>query len=108
MRGFDQASPLARNVLMALAYIATGWLGLRIPSIGAHITLVWLPSGVALAALVLWGTRGWPGVYLGAFLVNLAIGSAWQLAAAIAVGNTLAPLLAAYLLQRSGFIDPAL
>ena len=103
MRGFDQASPLARNVLMALAYIATGWLGLRIPSIGAHITLVWLPSGVALAALVLWGTRGWPGVYLGAFLVNLAIGSAWQLAAAIAVGNTLAPLLAAYLLQHTGF-----
>lgn len=103
MFGFDKATPLARNALLALAYIATGWLGLRIPSIGAHITLVWLPSGVAIAALFLWGGGRWPGVYLGAFLVNLAIGSSWQLAGAIAVGNTLAPFLAAHALERSGF-----
>lgn len=103
MLGFERVSPLAKNALLALAYIATGWLGLRIPSIGDHITLVWLPSGVAIAALILWGERRWPGVYLGAFLVNLAIGSTWQLAAAIAIGNTLAPVVTANVLKRRGF-----
>lgn len=97
------ASSIQKNILLIVAYIAVGWLGLQIPSIGSHITLVWLPSGVASAALILWGARGWPGVYIGAFLVNLAIGSSWQLAAAIAVGNTLAPTLAAFALKRSGF-----
>lgn len=99
----DPASPTVRALLLAMAYLATGWLGLRIPSVGAHITLVWLPTGVATAALFIWGWRCWPGVYAGAFLVNLAIGSSWQLAAAIAVGNTLAPLLAAYGLGYAGF-----
>ena len=99
----DPASPSVRTLLLALAYIATGWLGLRIPAVGAHITLVWLPTGVATAALFLWGWRCWPGVYAGAFLVNLAIGSSPQLAAAIAIGNTLAPLLAAYGLSHAGF-----
>ena len=57
----------------------------------------------AVAALLRWGRGVWPGIYLGAFAVNLAIGSAWPLAAAIAVGNTLGPALTAGWLQRLDF-----
>lgn len=84
---------LGRNGILALAYFVTGWLGLKLPYAGSHITLIWLPTGIALAAALRWGRGVWPGLYLGAFLVNLAIGSSWHLAATIAVGNTLAPLL---------------
>ncbi|HEY3432831.1 MAG TPA: MASE1 domain-containing protein [Rhodocyclaceae bacterium] len=91
------------SLLLALVYFISGWLGLKIPYIGSHITLVWLPTGIAVAALLHWGWRLWPGVMLGAFLVNLSIGSPWALAASIAVGNTLGPLVTALLLQRSGF-----
>ncbi|BBP01413.1 bifunctional diguanylate cyclase/phosphodiesterase [Sulfuriferula nivalis] len=94
---------MIKQLLLASAYFAAGWLGLQIPSIGTHITLVWLPTGIAVAALLLWGRGVWPGVYLGAFLVNLAIGSAWPLAASIAIGNTLGPLLTATWLKRVGF-----
>ncbi|MEQ1666874.1 MAG: EAL domain-containing protein [Sulfuriferula sp.] len=94
---------MIKSLLLALAYLAAGWFGLKIPSIGAHITLVWLPTGIAVAALLLWGRGVWPGVYLGALLTNLAIGSAWPLAAGIAVGNTLAPLHTVSWLKRVGF-----
>ncbi len=94
---------LRRVFLLALAYLATGWLGLQTPYAGTHITLIWLPTGIAVAALLMWGRSIWPGIYLGAFLVNLSIGSPWPLALGIAVGNTLGPLLTVQWLNRVAF-----
>ncbi|HLO65224.1 MAG TPA: MASE1 domain-containing protein [Azonexus sp.] len=98
---------IARCAVLALTYLTAGWLGLQIPYAGMHITLVWLPTGIAVAALIVWGRAVWPGITAGAFLVNLAIGSSWPLALSIAVGNTLAPLCTVALLRRFGF-RPAL
>ena len=93
----------AKLLFIALAYYAGGRLGLAIPYVGSHITLIWLPTGIAVAALLRWGRALWPGVFLGAFLVNLSIGSTWLLAGGIAVGNTLGPLLTVWVLRRTGF-----
>ncbi|HZV99788.1 MAG TPA: EAL domain-containing protein [Methylophilaceae bacterium] len=94
---------VGRLLLITLAYYATGKLGLLIPYIGSHITLIWLPSGIAAAALMRWGYGCWPAVYLGAFLVNLSIGSTVMLAGGIALGNTLGPLATAWLLRHLRF-----
>jgi len=94
---------MARLFLLTLAYFITGWLGLKLPFVGTHITLIWLPTGIAVAGLFRWGWRAWPSIYCGAFLVNLSIGSSWPLAAAIAVGNTLGPLLSVAWLKRVSF-----
>lgn len=94
---------MTRVLILAFAYFVTGWLGLQIPYAGSHITLVWLPTGIAVAALVRWGWAVWPGVFLGALLTNFTIGSSWLLAVGIALGNTLAPLLTSVWLQRAGF-----
>ena len=94
---------MIRILLLAATYFATGWLGLQIPYAGSHITLVWLPTGIAVAALLRWGNKVWPGVFMGAVLVNLAIGSSTTLAASIAIGNTLGPLLVSALLGRVDF-----
>jgi diguanylate cyclase (GGDEF)-like protein/PAS domain S-box-containing protein len=91
-------------LILALAYFVTGWLGLQLPYAGSHITLVWLPTGIAVAALLRWGWAVWPGVFLGALLVNLSVGSSLPLAAGIAAGNTLAPLLTAGWLKHVGFL----
>ena len=56
-----------------------------------------------MASLLLWGYRVWPGIWLGAFISNaLRAEPAWT-AAGIATGNTLAPVLGNFLLQRFGF-----
>lgn len=88
---------------LVFAYAITGWLGLQMPFEGSHITLVWLPTGIAVAALWRFGLAVWPGIFLGALLVNLAIDASWPLATGIAVGNTLGPILTLALLRRMGF-----
>ncbi|RTL49467.1 MAG: PAS domain S-box protein [Rhodocyclaceae bacterium] len=91
------------SLVLASCYFIAGWFGLTIPYSGSFITLVWLPTGISVAALLRFGSSLWPGVYVGAFAVNLLIGSSPLLAACIAVGNTLAPLLGVYGLKRGGF-----
>ncbi|WP_374326699.1 MASE1 domain-containing protein [Azonexus sp.] len=102
---FDAAwwRTLVRAGLVCAVYFVAGWLGLKLPYFDSHITLIWLPTGIAVAALLRWGNAMWPGIALAAFLVNLAIGAPPSLAAATAVGNTLAPWFAASWLRRVGF-----
>lgn len=90
---------MMQQAVLIFAYVVTGWLGLQIPYVGTHITLVWLPTGISVAALLRWGTHAWPGVFVGAFIVNYLIGSSAPLAAGIAVCNTLGPLLTAAVLR---------
>jgi integral membrane sensor domain MASE1 len=89
--------------IVALAYFVSGRLGLAIPYVDSHITLIWLPSGIALAALMRWGYICWPAVFLGALATNFAIDSSPLLDASIAAGNTLGPLLSVWLLRRMEF-----
>src|SRR5690606_36009263 len=100
------AAPHSRTKLclyVAAAYLITGYLGLKATSFGNNITLLWLPTGIAVAALMRLGYGVFPGIWAGAFLVNLLIGTGTVPAACIAVFNTLAPLLTAWLLNRSRF-----
>ena len=109
MASKTQAAPvsisrhLLRLAILTAAYLLTGWLGLKLPYFGSHITLIWLPTGIAVAALMRWGLNVWPGIFFGAFLVNLAIDSSISLALGMAVGNTLGPCFAAYWLRRAQF-----
>ncbi|HEX6106779.1 MAG TPA: MASE1 domain-containing protein [Gemmatimonadales bacterium] len=91
---------LAKIAALALVYYAVARLGLHWASIGHSISLVWPPTGVALAALVVLGLRAWPGVTIGAFLANAATPDPLAAAAGIAVGNTLEAVLAAGILVR--------
>lgn len=68
-----------------------------------QVTPLWPPTGIALTALLLLGPRVWPGIALGAFLVNVSLGPSPAVVLAIVAGNTLGPLLAYRLLRRAGF-----
>jgi integral membrane sensor domain MASE1 len=85
---------------LALAYVAAGRLGLSLDAVGGFATLVWAPTGIALAALVYYGRGLWPAVAAGAFAVNLWNGAAPWVAAGIAAGNTLEAVVGALLLER--------
>jgi integral membrane sensor domain MASE1 len=71
------------------------------------VTAVWPPTGIALAALVLWGPSVWPGVALGAFLANAWTGVPLVTVLGITCGNTLEGLVGAYLL-RVAHVRPSL
>src|SRR5262245_56480633 len=59
-----------RVALRAAADLGAAKLGLTMAFVTEQVTVVWPPTGIALAALVLCGYRVWPGVTLGAFLAN--------------------------------------
>ncbi len=81
-------------------YFTTARFGLSLGAVSGFATLVWLPSGTAMAALLLFGYRLWPGILLGALLVNLFNGAPLWVAVCIGIGNTLEALLGTFLLKR--------
>ncbi|HUN29046.1 MAG TPA: SpoIIE family protein phosphatase [Alphaproteobacteria bacterium] len=97
------AAYVAWIVLVASAYVFFAHLGFLVAFGVKQITAIWPPTGIALAALVLGGKRLWPGVFLGAFIANFTSQEPAVTALAIAGGNTLGPLLGAYLLERFNF-----
>jgi signal transduction histidine kinase len=93
--------------ILFLVYFLTAKLGLMLDAVSGFATLVWPPTGIALAALLIYGYRLWPGITAAAFFVNFATGAPLLSAAGIAVGNTLEAVLGAALLQVAGF-NPSL
>jgi integral membrane sensor domain MASE1 len=96
-------SPVASSLLvlgLAATYFAAGKLGLTLAFVHASATAVWPPTGIALAALLLFGRRLWPGILLGAFFVNVTTAGTLATSAGIAVGNTLEGLVGAALVSR--------
>ncbi len=85
---------------LAAIYLLTGKLGLLLAFVHASATAVWPPTGIALAAFLLLGYRVWPGIFLGAFLVNLTTAGSLATTLSIATGNTLEGLAGAYLVNR--------
>ncbi|MGP3947403.1 MASE1 domain-containing protein [Streptomyces sp. 7N604] len=91
-------------LILAVAgvYYGSAKVGLLQELVRGQVTPLWPPTGIALACLLIFGLRCWPGIVIGALLVNVPLGPAgWVFA--IAAGNTLAPLASYALLRRAGF-----
>ena len=48
-------------LLVAVAYVAAAKLGFTLAFTTKQVTAVWPPTGIALAALLLWASGVWPG-----------------------------------------------
>jgi signal transduction histidine kinase len=94
---------LMQLAVVALAYWFAARVSLELALVHGQVTPIWPPTGIALVAMLILGRRVWPAVFLAALAVNLPIGPSPLGAAAIAAGNTLAPLTAAALLGLTGF-----
>lgn len=94
---------VVRCAVLTAAYFAAAKLGLSLAYSNENITSVWPPTGIAVAALLLMGPRVWPGITAGALLANLSNGAGVATSLAFCVGNTLAPVVGATLLRRTGF-----
>ncbi|HYD34061.1 MAG TPA: MASE1 domain-containing protein, partial [Methylophilaceae bacterium] len=96
------------TITLTLVYWASSQLGLLFTTDGTYASLIWPPAGISLAALLVFGYRVWPGIFVGALLAELSLGLPWNVAALIAVGNTLEALAGCYLLRMIPGFDRAL
>jgi len=102
------AHPLTRVALVAIVYLVGARAGLAVAFENRNVTAVWPPTGIAIAALLVWGLNVWPGIAIGAFFANLSNHAGLETSAAIVVGNTLAPVVGAYILRRASWFDTTL
>ena len=88
---------------VALAYGLSARLGQFVAIAPGNVSALWPPSGIAVAAIALFGTRIWPGVWLGSFAYNFLFflstpiveaPEAMTLAVGIATGSTLMAVVA--------------
>src|SRR5512132_1030338 len=86
--------------ILAVIYFIAGKLGLMLASLHASASPVWPPAGIALAGSLLLGYRAWPGIFIGAFLVNVTTAGNVATSFAIAAGNTIEALVGAWLVNR--------
>jgi len=95
---------LPTNLLVAaglvILYFLAGKFGLLFASIQPNTSAFWPSAGIALAAMLLFGYRLWPAVFVAAFLVNATTAGSVASSFGIAAGNTLEALAGAYLVNR--------
>ena len=97
---FDRPVPyLASVVVLAATYFSAAKLALLVAIPPGYATAVWPPSGIALASVLLLGNRIWPGIWLGASLVNVTVQSSLVAATLMGAGNTLEALAGAALVR---------
>ena len=99
-----QRHHIVRSLVIILAYVVTGYASIHMPYFGTSVTLIWPPAGIILAALIYWGWRYFPAVYIAAFLLNIVIAKTLGAMIFVAAGTTIAALVPALLIAR--FADP--
>jgi diguanylate cyclase (GGDEF)-like protein len=87
-------------VLLLVAYVVTGRLGLELSQVHPATSLVWPPAGIAVAALLVYGYRIWVAMLAGGVITYSLVVGASPAVVVMAAANTLEGLLAAYLINR--------
>jgi two-component sensor histidine kinase/integral membrane sensor domain MASE1 len=86
-------------LLVSVFYYLAARFGLTLGFKGTNASPVWPPTGIALSAVMLFGFRIWPGIFISAFLANYATGLNAPIATIIAVGNTLEAVAGGFVLH---------
>ncbi|MGA1742661.1 MAG: CHASE domain-containing protein, partial [Pseudohongiellaceae bacterium] len=110
MRSSRSVKSILRNLRIwtqvASLYYCLAQLGFLFATPGTNITLLWLPSGLAMAAIVKCGLRGAIGIFTGALLANLfslqpdSADIKFHIALLISASNTFGSLLSGILYLR--------
>jgi signal transduction histidine kinase len=97
---------LLKIISLAVIYHLGARVGLSMAYVQQNTSPVWPPTGIALAALLVFGIDLWPGITLGVTLGSLLpAGSTmqvtpWSITLGLAIGNTLEAVVGAYCLKR--------
>src|ERR1051326_464129 len=80
-------STIGLCLIVAVVYFAGAELGLSLASLHQNVTPVWPPTGIAIAAVLIFGPRVLPGIFLGALVANLYTNLPIPFTFGIATGN---------------------
>ncbi|UOF01300.1 ATP-binding protein [Bdellovibrio reynosensis] len=94
---------IAQTALVAVAYYVAGYLSLFLALPPGYASPVWPSTGLCIAALLVFGLNRFPGIFIGALLINLRTPvdfADYIPPTLIATGTAFSVWLAAYLIKR--------
>jgi signal transduction histidine kinase/integral membrane sensor domain MASE1/CheY-like chemotaxis protein len=86
-------------VAIGVIYFLLAKIGLALALINPSASTIWPPTGFALAAIVLWGYRVSPAIFVAAMIANATAAGSIGTAISIATGNSLEALVGAALIN---------
>lgn len=86
--------------IIGFIYFVFGKIGLAFASINPSTSAIWPPTGIAIAALLIFGVHRFPAIFIGAFFVNITTAGTILSSLGIATGNALEAVIAALLVNR--------
>jgi len=105
----QELTTFTRVVMLIALYFLGGLVAKTTTFLSGSVALVWPPAGIALAAILLFGYRFWPGVALGAVLFSLMDGVPFGFfTLGMAIGNTMGAIVCVFLLKRFIAFDNAM
>jgi PAS domain S-box-containing protein len=96
---------LGKWLLTLTVVFAAGSAGFLLPSLGAHLSMPLLPSGIAVAACIRWGKGMWPAIFVAGIGINLWTNYTVLGAFGVGCGAAAAAVMTAWVLQLRDF-DP--
>lgn len=85
---------------VTLFYFLIAKASLTLASLYQSASPMWLPTGIAVAALLVLGIKYWPSIFVGAFAVNFFLTPSPLVLAGIALGNSCEAIVGAFLIAR--------
>src|SRR4051812_15546760 len=93
-------SMICKGVVLFALYYTTARFGLSIGAVSTFASLIWIPTGLSIASLIIFGYSLWPAVAIAAFAANFATHAPFFVACGMALGNTLEAIAGAYIFLR--------
>ena len=91
----EMVAMLLRNIVLAILYLLSGKISFAFFQQDLIVTLtVFIPEGIALAAVLIYGQRIIPGIFFGQLLLALSSGVSFSPALGISIGNALEAFIA--------------
>ncbi|WP_022850315.1 MASE1 domain-containing protein [Limisalsivibrio acetivorans] len=91
---------LFRVSITGILYFASVFMSLRLSSFSDEIASVWIPAGISVGYLFIWGLKMFPGIWIGDFaasLINMDFSTATIV---ISTGNTAAYMTGVYVMKK--------
>jgi len=93
---------------LAITFVLLARIAVSFFSANGFVSIVWPPSGLAFAALLIGGKRYWPGVFVGALVEGYLQGLSPAMFLLIAFGKTLEAVVGVWLLKSNSRFSNAL
>jgi integral membrane sensor domain MASE1 len=93
---------LALSIAVATVYAASAVLSSRFALVST-ITPIWIPMGVAVGALVVWGRRLWPSILIGGAFFEFLVGTPPEVGVMKTLGGVIAAVAMSWALEHTDF-----